>query len=98
MELIYVIMLDIPKEMSGIRLCKKSCNNIMCNHRCSDIVCNGKYYCFNPDNAIFVRHAKLDKDGRAYGYGDWYCAVKVALFDNPDMFASSEKEYIKTLL
>lgn len=88
--------IEIPEKFFGITVWRKPCNKAICSHKQND--CNGGYYCLHPRNALFVRHARIDKRGRKYSYGDYYCAAKVALFSNPDMFSSSEKNLLKSLI
>ena len=98
MEVDNMLVLDMPEEFKGIKLCKKSCNECMCCHKSSDKDSNNGYYCFNPKNALFVRHARTNRKGISYGYGNLFCCVKIVIDGQHDMFSSSEKELMTARL
>lgn len=51
--------------------------------------------CYSECNQIIlVRHTKMDKNGKARAYGDYYCAQSIAE-NRPENFASSEIRAIR---
>ena len=93
-----MLVLDVPKGFEGIKLCKTICNEPNCCHKSSDIDYNNGYYCYNPKNALFVRHARTNKIGISRGYGNWFCCAKIVYDEQHDMFSSSEKKLMKVKL
>lgn len=93
-------MLEIilPEQFFGIKLYRKHCNNVTCNHKSNDIDCNNGYWCFSPKNALFVRHARINKKGIKYAYGEYICCAKIVFDGEYDMFASSEKNLMREIL
>lgn len=94
-----MLELDVPEEFFGIKLCRRICNeNISCCHSSSNVDYNNGYYCFNPKNALFVRHTRTNRRGIKYGYGDYYCCAKIVIDGLYDMFSSSEKKLMRAKL
>jgi len=93
-----MLMLGMPPEFWGIKLCRIMCNEITCPHRSSDIDSNNGYYCYNPKKALFVRHARTNKRGISYGYGKWFCCARIVYDGQHDMFSSSEKKLMSAKL
>ena len=86
--------MEIIKNKFKIGACKKNCNERGCANRsyamCRELNlqhCSGR-------NKLFVRHARYDKNGRKYSYGDWYCAIKI-IEEKSDFFSSSEKKWME---
>ncbi len=91
-------MLEVTVGFEGIKLCKTICNKTICCHKSNDIDYNNGYYCFNPKKALFVRHARTNKKGIVYGYGNWFCCAKIVYDGLYNMFSSSEEKLMKSKL
>lgn len=94
---IVTVMLDDGNTL-GITAVKKICSE-RCGH-CSTKMCKilKISYCFNPKKALFVRHARNDKNGRKYSYGEYYCA-RILVDSTKDVsFATSEINWMKKRL
>jgi len=59
-----------------------------------------KNFCSNQTTALFVRHARLDKNGRKYGYGEWFCAFYILVHREKyeGFFSTSELDYLAGIL
>lgn len=98
-------MLDVqvPEEFCGyIRLCKKLCDHqfdcpLQNYQMIKSMGLKNAIYC-SGGQKLHIAHARLNKRGIAYKYGDWYCCLRVLAGLDPQFWASSEMELMKKIV